>query len=202
MSESNKNLVLVVDDDTNTVVALKSLLQDQDYKTVSAQNGARAMELLDDIKPDLILLDVMMPKMNGYEFCQKVQSQPETKTIPIIFITGKSDREEMLKGLELGGVDYIIKPFNERELLARIQTQLKLKKAHEEIDHLRGLLPICIKCKKIRTNDGYWKKVENYLAEQWNDLKFSHALCDECFQEEYPEYYDKKESEELEDDIN
>lgn len=193
MEKYKKELILVVDDDENIVYAIQSLLEDEGYKTVTAPNGSEALNILNNLQPDLILLDVKMPKMGGYEFCKKIQSRPETKTIPVIFITGNSNREGMLKGLNLGGVDYIVKPFNENELMARIETQLRLKRAQEEINELRALLPICFNCKKIRTSDGYWEEVENYLSDQHKELKFTHALCDECFQKEYPDYYDKRE---------
>ena len=105
-------------------------------------------------------------------------------------MTVKTEIEDLLRGFELGAVDYICKPFNVLELLARIKLHLELKWAREEIKTLRDILPICSFCKKIRDDKGYWTKVEEYIIRH-TDMQFSHGICLECAKEHYPEFYDE-----------
>ncbi|MZH02933.1 MAG: diguanylate cyclase, partial [Nitrospinae bacterium] len=97
-----------------------------------APNAELAQKIISKDKPDLILLDIMMPGMDGYELCKKLKKNPETEDIPIIFVTAMAETEDLVKGFQLGGVDYIIKPFKDLEVLARIKTHLSLKKLLNE----------------------------------------------------------------------
>jgi len=129
---SEKNaLVLIVDDNPLNIKFLQTLLTHQAYKVESAENGLQACRLSKKIVPDIILLDIMMPVMNGFEACKRLKEMPETKNIPIIFLTSKADTQDVLKGFQLGAVDYITKPFQYKVLLARISTHLKLKFARD-----------------------------------------------------------------------
>jgi two-component system sensor histidine kinase/response regulator len=124
---TRKPLILLVDDTESNIQVLASLLANQDYDLTFASDGKTAIQSIQEAKPDLILLDIMMPEMDGYETCEIIKHNPETSDIPVIFLTAKTQKEDVLKGFEVGGADYITKPFNEMELLARIQTHLKLK---------------------------------------------------------------------------
>lgn len=117
--------ILVVDDQPINVQLLKRKLEREGLGVVAAYTGLEAIDMVDREKPDLILLDVMMPDMDGIEVCQRLQAREETRSIPIIFITARSTKESKLEGLGVGAVDYITKPIDLDETLARVQTQLR-----------------------------------------------------------------------------
>ncbi len=127
-------LVLVVDDDTINIDILLEALQD-DYRLGIAKNGIKALEYVNNNKPDLILLDIMMPELNGFDVCERLKSSDETKDITVIFLTALQDTANKYKGFELGAVDYITKPFNIVEVKARVQTHLSLKRMSEELSN-------------------------------------------------------------------
>ena len=118
------NKVLVIDDDNDILEFIAKLLQDE-ISVSFANNGPKGLELARFHNPDLILLDVMMPNMDGFEVCKRLQSNPETKNIPVIFLTGKGDEEDISIGLKLGAVDYITKPFNPHHVITKVKNQLK-----------------------------------------------------------------------------
>ncbi len=120
--------ILVVDDVADNIKLLKDLLSSENYNVKVANNGPRAIEITKKNKPDLILLDVMMPDMDGYEVCSILKDDPTTSNIPIIFITAKGDTEDETHGFEVGAVDYISKPISPSIVLARVKTHLTLTK--------------------------------------------------------------------------
>src|SRR5260370_32456983 len=125
--------ILVVDDTPINLGVISGALKDM-YKTKVATNGEKALAIASgEEKPDLILLDVMMPAMDGYEVCRRLKANPETKDIPVIFLTGQTGAEDETKGFEVGAVDYIHKPFSEPVVKARVHTHLTLREAHEQI---------------------------------------------------------------------
>ena len=126
-----KQTVLVVDDTPANIKVLMETLK-EDYRIVAAVNGERALQLAaSDSNPDIILLDVMMPEMDGYEVCAKLKADAKTRDIPVIFVTAMSDTQDETKGLELGAVDYITKPISPPVVSARVKNQLELKQARE-----------------------------------------------------------------------
>lgn len=125
--------ILVVDDNPKNIQLLASILVDNGYKVEFAENGDSALELLQVENFDLILLDVMMPDKDGYEICKEIQLMPDKKEIPIIFVTAKTDVESISKGFFVGAVDYITKPFNKVELLARVENHLHLRRKRIEV---------------------------------------------------------------------
>jgi signal transduction histidine kinase len=132
MPENMKqHTVLVVDDVSENIDILFALLKDS-YKVKAAVNGPKAIQIANSNEPpDIILLDIMMPGMSGYDVCKKLKSLRKTKGIPVIFLTSVAEMDSMVKGFELGGVDYIVKPFNAVELTTRLNTHLNLKDATE-----------------------------------------------------------------------
>jgi len=126
-------LILIVDDGPANIKMLEILLKTEDYKTVSATSGSQALEIIKEIVPDLILLDVMMPGMDGYEVSKKIKGMESTWNVPIIFLSAKSETDDILQGFSSGAVDYITKPFNRIELLARVKTHLELKRSREDL---------------------------------------------------------------------
>lgn len=179
MAASNP-FILIVDDNPNNLQVLGSILEGKGYEVALAQNGLLALDFIKKEKPDLILLDIMMPEINGYEICKKLKEDNETKDVPVIFLTAKTETEDIVRGFDVGAVDYILKPFNSAELLARIRTHIKLRQAQKEIQLLRGIIPICAYCKKIRNDTGFWEQVEDYIHKH-TMLEFSHGLCPDCY---------------------
>ncbi len=135
MSEHDEKFrILFVDDLPSNVKILCEALQEE-YEVIFAENGPDALKIsVEDPVPDLILLDIMMPRMNGYEVCKKLKSKEKTRHIPIMFVTALTEEEDEEKGLALGAVDYIKKPFCMAIVKSRIKTQLQLK---QNRDHLQ-----------------------------------------------------------------
>jgi two-component system, sensor histidine kinase and response regulator len=132
--------ILVVDDQPINVQLLKRKLEREGIKVLAAYNGLEALDLVKRDRPDLILLDVMMPDMDGIEVCQRLQADEDTKSIPIIFITARTSKEGKIEGLSVGAVDYITKPIDLDETLARVQTQLRFVAINRELVDLQRRL--------------------------------------------------------------
>jgi two-component system, sensor histidine kinase and response regulator len=132
--------ILVVDDQPINVQLLKRKLEREGMSVATAYSGREALDLVKADKPDLILLDVMMPEMDGIEVCQRLQADTETKTIPVIFITARTSKEGKIEGLGVGAVDYITKPIDLDETLARVQTQLRFVQINRELVDLQRRL--------------------------------------------------------------
>jgi putative two-component system response regulator len=130
--EKSSDLVLIVDDNATNIDLLVNTLKDY-YRLGVAKNGEKALEYVSKQKPDIILLDIMMPGMNGFEVCKKLKSQDEYKNIPIIFITAVDDTTRKMEGFRLGAVDYITKPFLGEEVRERVRTHLSLKSMREQL---------------------------------------------------------------------
>ena len=141
-------VILLVDDNPQNLQVLGKLLQEEKYKIEFALNGESALGWLKNKQFDLILLDLHMPGMNGFEVCRRIRSDKTVKEIPIIFLSAESERESILKGFEVGAQDYVTKPFDSRELLARVKTQLDLK---SKTENLR------------KVNEWLGKKIDNWL---------------------------------------
>lgn len=126
--------ILVVDDTPTNLSVVSAFLEEAGFKVLVAESGDDAREVICQMHPDLILLDVLMPAPNGFETCRELKSDPETQDIPIIFMTALSDTVEKIKGFEVGGVDYITKPFHQEEVLARVKTHLALRELRRELE--------------------------------------------------------------------
>ena len=114
--------ILVIDDDENTLWLVSTLLQHNGFETVTSGSSAEGHNLAQDEQPDMVLLDVMMPELDGWELCRRIR---EFSEVPVMFITAKSGIRDVVKGLEIGGDDYIVKPFDNRELVARVKAHLR-----------------------------------------------------------------------------
>jgi len=126
--------VLVVDDNPTNLSVLVNLLRDVGLRVLVATDGESAIEQIEYVKPDLILLDVMMPRIDGFETCQRLKTNSETSKIPIIFMTALSETVDKVRGLSLGAVDYVTKPFEHEEVLIRIRTHLTIAKQRQQIE--------------------------------------------------------------------
>lgn len=193
-----KNTILVVDDMPGNLGVLFEALYAAGYNVLIQDNGESALELLNTFQPDLILLDILMPGMDGFEVLRRLKNNPLTQDIPVIIITALLAHDDEVKGLKLGAADYITKPFHVETVLARVQIHIanrnlqkmlieqneKLKQALDNIKTLSGLIPICARCKKIRDDQGYWNQIESFI-QQHTDAIFSHGLCPECAEHLY-----------------
>ncbi len=192
--------ILIVDDTPENLTVLRQMLTEQNYMVRPALNGEIAIKAVNTSSPDLILLDIRMPGMDGYEVCKQLKSEEKTSGIPVIFISALNELDDKIKAFSLGGVDYITKPFQAEEVLARVKTHLtlrnlqkiievknaQLQKALDEVKILSGFLPICSSCKNIRDDKGYWNQIENYISKH-SEAEFSHSICPECAKKIYPD---------------
>lgn len=140
--ESENDTILVIDDHPSNLEVLVSFLKDQNFTIRIAENGEWALQVLETFQPDVIILDVMMPGMDGFETCRKIKSNKETASIPVIFMTALGSVKDKVSGFEAGGVDYITKPFQHVEVLARINAHIKLKKQRIQLEQQAELLKV------------------------------------------------------------
>jgi PAS domain S-box-containing protein len=132
--------VLIVDDTPANIDVLRRILNDDGFEISIAMSGEAALSLVEKNRPNLILLDVMMPGINGFETCEKLKANPSTNNIPIIFVTAKNEVEDIVRGFNVGSVDYIAKPFKREEVLSRVQTHLKIEQLILEQENLNKKL--------------------------------------------------------------
>lgn len=208
--------ILIVDDSPDQQALLRVILGRAGHTDLlSADSAKAAFPLLgmDGQEPpaqiDLILMDILMPELDGVEACRQIKSRPHLCDIPIIMVTAKSDLSNLQAAFAAGAIDFITKPVNSVELLARASSALALKKemdcrkareeelrrsnadlqqALREVKVLRGLIPICASCKKIRNDDGFWQQLEEYIGEH-SEAEFSHGICQPCVKKLYPGVY-------------
>ena len=133
-------VILVVDDNQQNLELLQAYLEDVDCETIPAHDGLEALEMVSKQQPDLILLDVMMPKMSGFEVCKRLKNDPETADIPIIMVTALNEFGDIERGIDSGTDDFLSKPVNKLELLTRIKTMLKLKHLTDKLERTLAYL--------------------------------------------------------------
>lgn len=241
--QKNSPKVLIVEDSATQALQLQSLLEENGFEVTVAHNGADALTFMDSLIPDLIISDIVMPEMDGYELCRKIKAEDKLRGVPVLLLTQLAEPEDIIKGLESGADNFVTKPYDPQLLLSRIQyilvnysirarpyaemgievffagkrhfinsdriqildllfatyeTSLRqkrelervnqeLKEALDTIETLRGILPICSHCKKIRDDEGTWTRIEEYIA-MHSDVQFSHGICPECLRKFYPEF--------------
>lgn len=206
---SPQGTLLIVEDNLKNLKVLLGLLKDRGFNLVIAKSGEEALERAGQLLPDVILLDIRMPGMDGFETCRRLKASEMTCEIPIIFMTALTDVESKLKGFEVGGVDYVTKPVEYQEVIARLNAHLTIRRLQkslveknaelqtkneqlqqvlDQVKSLSGLLPICANCKKIRNDQGYWQDVAVYIRDH-SEADFTHGICPDCIQKLYPDLY-------------
>ncbi len=140
MNLTQKPLILIVDDNPQNLQVLGSMLRENDLRVAAARHGREALDYLQNTSPDLILLDIMMPELDGLELCRMLRKDPHTREIPVIFITALTDTEDKLRGFRAGGDDYVTKPFAKEEVLARVKHQVERRRLELELRQSRAEL--------------------------------------------------------------
>lgn len=190
-------VILIVDDQPVTLKLLLTFLQRRGFTVLVATGGEEAFARIKETRPDIILLDIMMPVLDGYETCRILKDNEDMADIPVIFVTALTNLEDKVKGFEVGGVDYVTKPFQHEEVLARVGAHLSLARLRKELesknrqlqvvlDEMRkmsAILPICGKCKKIRNDEGYWQQVEQFIKAH-TGAEFTNGYCPDCYADE------------------
>ncbi len=201
--------ILIAEDDNTSRTMLAAILEKQGYDVIEASNGIAALEVLRGPEaPRLAILDWLMPKMDGLEVIRCTRELQTPHTPYLIMLTSMGSKNDIIAGLDAGANDYLIKPFDPDELRARIKVGRRLVElqdkliesrtllsnkvdelslALEDIKTLRGIVPICSNCKKIRNDEGYWQQVEVYMRNH-TEAEFTHGICPDCAQELYPEF--------------
>ncbi len=187
--------ILIADDDDVSRLELESLLIRHGHDVAAVADGTDAWRILQGEEPPrLAVLDWLMDQMDGVEVCRRVRERPGLRDVYLILLTSRGDQEHILEGLQAGANDYVTKPFDREELLARIrvggqmidlQAELaarvrELEDALTRVNQLQGLLPICSYCKSIRDDKNYWHQVETYLKSH-SEAIFSHGICPGCW---------------------
>lgn len=208
--------ILIVDDSPDQQALLRTILGKAGHTDILSADSAKAafplLGMSDQAPPtqvDLILMDILMPEQDGVETCRQIKSCTHLRDIPIIMVTAKSDLSNLQAAFAAGAIDFITKPVSSIELLARASSALALKKemdcrkareeelrrsndelqqALREVKTLRGLIPICASCKKIRNDGGFWQQLEEYIGEH-SEAEFSHGICQPCVKKLYPGVY-------------
>ena len=132
---STKGSVLIIDDNPDNLRLLTEVLTEKGYKVRPAPSGSLALKSVRSTLPDLVLLDVKMPGMDGYEVCRRLKADKMTRDVPVIFISAMAEVADKIKGFGVGGVDYITKPFQHEEVLARVETHVSLSRMHKRLQH-------------------------------------------------------------------
>lgn len=186
--------ILVAEDDPVSRCFLEVTLAKWGYEVVAVCDGTQAWETFQRENPAIAILDWMMPGIDGAEVCRRARALDTTVPAYLIMLTAKSDKQDVVDGLDAGADDYITKPFNRHELHARIKVGLRigelqkavadrvaeLERALSRVKQLQGLLPICSYCKKVRDDQNYWQQVDSYISKH-SEVAFSHGICPDCF---------------------
>jgi two-component system alkaline phosphatase synthesis response regulator PhoP len=152
-SQQKQPVILVVDDNQQNLELLQAYLEDVDCTTIPAHDGLQALDIVRKNPPDLILLDVMMPKMSGFEVCKRLKKDPKTTDIPIIMVTALNEFGDIERGIDSGTDDFLSKPVNKLELLTRIKTLLKLKHLTDKLERTLTYLNEIEKQAKLAKNE-------------------------------------------------
>lgn len=243
LNKTEKTEILIVEDSMTQSKILRNALEKHNFSVHHTANGKEALAYLVDHTPAVIISDVIMPVMNGFEFCKSVKADEKLKSTPVMLLTTLSEPEDVIRGLESGADNFMTKPYDEQTLIScvkhiidnielrkktrddtgieiafagnkylvtsnRVQmldllisiyqnTMLKtrelektvqeLRQANKTITTLKGFIPICACCKKIRNDHGYWEQIEMYIQSH-SEAEFTHGVCPECSKKLYPKH--------------
>lgn len=190
-----KNTILIVDDNHKNLQILANIIKNDEVDIHVMKSGEKAIEVAKKILPDLVLLDIMMPEMDGFEVCDILKNDAVTKNIPIIFITAKTATEDIVRGFELGAVDYITKPVNEKEVIARVGTHLSLKRHRDQLEDIVRERTAELEKERFkaeaanRAKSSFLKNIQHELVTPMNGIiGFNELMLETGLDEELKEY--------------
>jgi len=186
--------ILIAEDDPVSRCYLEVTLVKWGYEVSAVCDGNQAWQALQEDSPSIAILDWMMPGIDGAEICRRLRAIQTQTTTYVIMLTAKTEKKDVVQGLEAGADDYLIKPFDRQELRARIGVGIRivdlqrsladrvveLESALSRVKQLQGLLPICSYCKKVRDDQNYWTQVDTYISKH-AEVEFSHSICPSCY---------------------
>jgi DNA-binding response OmpR family regulator len=201
-------MILAVDDDPAVLLGTVRLLKGAGHTVLEASSGQECLDMVRSHRPDLVLLDVVLPDIEGPEVCRMIKADPALASVFVVLLSGmRTTPDHQADGLDLGADGYIPRPFSNREFLSRVTSILRIKRAEDDlrdakekverlnaelnetigrVRKLEGILPICMHCHSIRSDVETWQKLEGYLQEH-SDVILSHGLRPECLEKFYPE---------------
>ncbi len=181
-----RSRVLIVDDDPPTRHLIEILLQREDLETTTAEDGAQALALVKQFKPHLILLDLMMPGMTGYEVVKTIKTDPETRLIPIILISALEDRASRLQGLQVGAEEFLTKPIDQLDLQIRVKNLLRLRKFNEFLENHNQILEFKVQERTRALHDSFVESISTLIraAEFRDDETGNHVRRISCYSQE------------------
>ena len=182
--------ILIAEDDRVSRIVLSELLSKSGHEVTAVENGQFAWDLYSSEPVPILISDWMMPVMDGLQLCRKIRAEKRASYTYIILLTALSGKANYLEGMEAGADDFVVKPFDADELQARLRAAERILALQQEVRQLRGLLPICSYCKKIRDDRNIWTQLEQYVTEHSGAL-FSHSLCPDCYDREMKPQLDK-----------
>ena len=241
--KAEKTRILIVEDSPTQAKMLQHALEKHAFEVSKVGDGKEALHLLKTEQPAIVISDIVMPEMNGYQLCKAIKADRALHRIPVVLLTTLSEPEDVIRGLECGADSFMIKPYDEHTLVSRInyillntklrdtktsemgieiafagkkhfvnsnriqildllistfenaiqktreleKTVVELRRANDTIKVLKGLIPICAGCKKVRDDAGYWQQIEIYIKEH-SEADFTHGLCPDCLKRLYPDY--------------
>lgn len=172
--------ILIVDDDPTSRIVLDATLKKLGHQVTTAKNGAEALAVLDKGSVSLFISDMVMPGVDGLELCRRIRATNRSQYTYIILLTSVAGKYGYLVGMRAGADDFVVKPFDEELLAARLVVAERILNLQSQVKQLDGLLPICTVCKKIRDDQNYWQQVESYVAKR-TDARFTHSYCPDCY---------------------
>jgi sigma-B regulation protein RsbU (phosphoserine phosphatase) len=181
--EGRSMKILIAEDDRVSRIVLSELLTKSGHEVTAVENGQMAWDLYSSQPMPILISDWMMPSMDGLQLCRRIRAEKRAGYTYIILLTALSGKANYLEGMEAGADDFVVKPFDADELQARLRAAERILALQHEVRQLRGLLPICSYCKKIRDDRNIWTQLEQYVTER-SEALFSHSLCPDCFERE------------------
>lgn len=203
--------ILIAEDDMVSRRVLEMTLTKWGHEVISTFDGTVAWAGLQrDDAPPLAILDWMMPGLDGVEICRKVRQLKKTNPTYVILLTAKTNKDDIVTGLDAGADDYLTKPFNRDELRARVEVGVRilhlqemltarvqeLEDAFTQVRQLRELLPICSYCKSVRDDHNYWQQIDRYISEHTH-TQFSHGICPDCYEKQIAPQLEKSKQQRL-----
>lgn len=186
--------VLAVDDDSVALLFLKTTLEKLGHDVIEATDGDDAWDLFQTFEVAAVIVDWMMPNVDGLELCRRIRAMERQKYTYVIMLTARTGKQSYLEGMSAGADDFVSKPVGTDELAARLHVAERIVGLKAEVRKLQGMIPICSYCKKIRSDDDSWQQIEAYVATR-TDASFSHGICPDCYASKIVPQFEQIESE-------